>query len=204
MAKVKPIKDRVKAKVKDTKKKVKGKLKGAAVVALFASLFAAGCLDTAPASRATTATYRIDARVCLDEGVKSVTVNMPFTFGDGALASADSAGSTETQTATPTVDVRPDVNVNYAQGGGITNRGTGGSGGGTGGILESLTVESLSALKDFVVNKKTGKVTLKKKDGSTVTADCKDGDCTFSDGTTVTAEECADCELPGWVEEEAK
>lgn len=197
MAQVKPIKDRVKAKAKATKKKVKGKLKAPAAImaAMLVAALVGGCSTATPASRATTAHYRIE--FSFDESARNNTVNL--TLGDGALASADSAGSTETQTATPTVDVKPDVNVNYAQGGGITNRGTGGSGGASG-ILGSLTAESLSALKDFVVNKKTGKVTLKKKDGSTVTADCKDGDCTFSDGTTVTAEECADCELPGWVE----
>ena len=197
--KKKPVKEAVKAKAKAIKKRVKGKLKGAAAVALVSALaaVAGGCLDTAPASRATTATYKIEARVSMDEGVRSVTVNMPFTIGDGAIASADSAGSTETQTATPTVDVKPDINLNYAQGGGITNRGTGG---GSAGILESLTADSLKLLKSYVVGKKSGTVTLTKKDGTTVTADCKDGDCTFSDGTKVNAETCTDCGLPGWVE----
>ena len=194
MAKVKPIKDRVKAKAKATKKKVKGKLKAPAAVlaAMLVAALVGGCSTATPASRATTAHYRIE--FSFDESARNNTVNL--TLGDGALASADSAGSTETQTATPTVDVKPDVNVNYAQGGGITNRGTGGSGG----ILESLTADSLKLLKSYITEKKTGTVTLTKKDGTTVTADCKDGECTFSDGTKVNAETCADCELPGWVE----
>ena len=92
------------------------------------------------------------------------------------------------------MDIKPDVNVNYAQGGGITNRGTGGAkASGAAGIIESLAAEGLATLKDWIVNKKTGTVTLQKKDGTTVTADCKDGACTFSDGTTVTAEDCEDC-----------
>ena len=157
-----------------------------ALLALF------GCSTATPASRATTASYDITVKVCMDEGVKSSTVNVPFTFGDGALASADSTGSTETQTATPTLDIKPDVNVNYAQGGGITNRGKGGASGAAG-ILESLTAEGLSMLKDYVVNKKSGTITLAKKDGTTTTAECKDGTCTFSDGTTVTAEDCENC-----------
>ena len=193
-SKKKPLKERVKAKASDTKKKVKGKLKAPAAImaAMLVTVLASGCSTAQPASRATTATYTFK----FDFGERAKSVNITNTLGDGALASADSEGSTETQTATPTVDVKPDVNVNYAQGGGITNRGTGGSGG----ILESLTAESLSALKSYVKGKKTGKVTLKTKDGTTVTADCKDGDCTFSDGTKVNAETCADCELPGWVE----
>lgn len=192
--KAKSVKDKIKDKLAKTKDKVKSKLKGAATTgaAIGVMLFMVGCSSAQPASRATTASYEIGVSVCMDENVKSVTVNMPFTFGDGALASADSEGSTETQTATPTLDVKPDVNVNYAQGGGITNRGTGGASGASG-ILESLTADGLSMLKDYVVNKKSGTITLSKKDGTSVTAVCKDGVCTFSDGTAVTAEDCADC-----------
>ena len=185
-------KEKVKAKIAEAKKKIARKVKGCALLAL--SLLIVGCSTATPASRATSASYEINVKVCMDENVKSATVNVPFTFGDGALASADSSGSTETQTATPTLDIKPDVNVNYAQGGGITNRGTGGAkASGAAGILESLTAEGLAMLKDWVVNKKTGTVTLQKKDGTTVTADCKDGACTFSDGTTVTQQDCEDC-----------
>lgn len=164
------------------------------IVTVCALVALAGCSTATPASRATTANYEINVKVSVDESAKSTTVNVPFTFGDGALASADSSGSTETQTATPTLDIKPDVNVNYAQGGGITNRGTGGAkAAGAAGIIESLTAEGLSMLKDYVCNKKSGTVTLAKKDGTTVTADCKEGSCTFSDGTTVTAEDCESC-----------
>lgn len=183
-------KAKVKAKIEKAKKKIARKVKCCALLAL--ALLIVGCSTATPASRATSASYDISVKVCLDEGVKSATVNVPFTFGDGALASADSTGSTETQTATPTLDVKPDINVNYAQGGGITNRGTGGASGAAG-ILESLTAEGLSALKAAIANKTTGKITLQKKDGTTTTADCKDGTCTFSDGTTVTQQDCEDC-----------
>ena len=183
-------KAKVKAKIEKAKKKIARKVKCCALLAL--ALLIVGCSTATPASRATSASYDISVKVCLDEGVKSATVNVPFTFGDGALASADATGSTETQTATPTLDVKPDINVNYAQGGGITNRGTGGAkASGAAGILESLTAEELAMLKDYIVNKKSGTVTLSKKDGTTVTADCKDGACTFSDGTTVTASDVA-------------
>ena len=185
-------KEKVKAKIAEAKKKIARKVKGCALLAL--SLLIVGCSTATPASRATSASYEINVKVCMDEGVKSATVNVPFTFGDGALASADSSGSTETQTATPTLDIKPDVNVNYAQGGGITNRGTGGAkASGAAGIIESLTAEGLATLKDWITSKKTGTVTLQKKDGTTVTADCKDGACTFSDGTTVTQQDCEDC-----------
>ena len=166
----------------------------AIMAAILSLVLYEGCSTATPASRATSASYEINVKVCMDENVKSATVNVPFTFGDGALASADSSGSTETQTATPTLDIKPDINVNYAQGGGITNRGTGGAkASGAAGILESLTAEGLAMLKDYIVNKKSGTVTLSKKDGTTVTADCKDGSCTFQDGTTVTQQDCEDC-----------
>ena len=164
------------------------------IVTVCALVALVGCSTATPASRATTANYEITVKVNVDESAKSTTVNVPFTFGDGALASADSSGSTESQTATPTLDIKPDVNVNYAQGGGIMSRGTGGAkASGAAGILESLAAEGLAMLKDYVTNKKTGTVTLAKTDGTTVTADCKDGSCTFSDGTTVTAANCANC-----------
>lgn len=188
----KPVKDRIKAKAKETKAKVKAKIKASVAVmaAILSLVLYEGCSTATPASRATTAEYRIE--FSLGDAARSNTVT--FTFGDGALASADSSGSTETQTATPTLDIKPDVNVNYAQGGGITNRGTGGAKtSGAAGILESLTAEGLSMLKDYVTGKKTGTLTLQKKDGTTTTAECKDGTCTFADGTTVTSADCESC-----------
>ena len=215
-------KDKVKAKIAEAKKKIARKVKGCALLAL--SLLIVGCSTATPASRATTATVgdvsienkfeeiKGSPRGCAcgkscacgdsctcgkTEGktpTPMISIVSKITFGDMALASADSSGSTETQTATPTTDIKPDVNVNYAQGGGITNRGTGGAkASGAAGIIESLTAEGLAMLKDYIVNKKSGTVTLSKKDGTTVTADCKDGFCTFSDGTTVTQQDCEDC-----------
>ena len=187
-------KEKVKAKIAAAKKKIARKVKGSVAImaAILSLVLYEGCSTATPASRATSASYEINVKVCMDEGVKSATVNVPFTFGDGALASADSSGSTETQTATPTLDIKPDVDLNYAQGGGISTGG-GRAASGAAGIIETLTAEGLATLKDWVTNKKSGTVTLAKKDGSTVTAECKDGSCTFADGTVVTAEDCANC-----------
>ena len=186
----KPAKDRIKAKAKATKAKVKAKVKASVAImaAILSLVLYEGCSTATPASRATTASYEF--RFELGDGAKSVTINT--TLGDGALASADSAGSTETQTATPTTDIKPDVDLNYAQGGGISTGG-GRAASGAAGIIETLAAEGLATLKDWVTSKKSGTVTLQKKDGSTVTADCKDGVCTFADGTTVTAADCQNC-----------
>lgn len=204
------IKSKVKAKVAAKTGGIKGKVKGnvaakcgrgkTCAAVLMAALCTAmcGCLGTTTPSRSQTQTFD-HCTFHIRGGGAETNELARLEIGTQAMAIETSGTENQTVTPTQTTDVRPDVNLNYAQGGGITNRGTGGSGGASG-ILESLTAESLSALKDFVVNKKTGNVTLKKKDGSTVTANCVNGDCTFSDGSSVTAEECADCGLPGWVE----
>ena len=158
---MKTIKDRIKSKVKAKAKAVKAKLKGAkkCAVALAVAALAAGCMETQPASRATTASYRIDVTLKIDEGSKCGTVNMPFTLGDGALASADSAGSTETQTATPTMDVKPDVDVSVP-----VNK----SGGGAQSVGSVLGDAAAAAVKGLVGG----------KDATPSPAACADGSCT--------------------------
>ena len=135
----------------------------------------------------------VSNRIVTAEGTKDIPAVELFTQTQ-SLESSGSESFAQTATQTPTTDVKPDLTANYAQGGGITNRGTGGAkASGAAGIIESLAAEGLATLKDWIVNKKTGTVTLQKKDGTTVTADCKDGACTFSDGTTVTQQDCEDC-----------
>ena len=194
------VKAKVAAKTGGIKAKVKGKVaaqcgkcglgKTCAAV-LMAALCTAmcGCLGTTTPSRSQTLTFD---RCTFNIRGGGADTNELARLEIGTQAMAIETSGTENQTVTPTqtTDVRPDVNLNYAQGGGITNRGTGG---GSAGILESLTADSLKLLKSYVVGKKSGTVTLTKKDGTTVTADCKDGECTFQDGTKVNAETCTDC-----------
>ena len=121
-SKVKAKAAAVKAKAKGIKAKVKAKCKGGcAKCTTCASLIGvlllfAGCMDTNPASRATSnaiGDLEPTVKICIGENACSnaVSVVIRNTFGDGAIASADAAGSTETQTATPTMAVRPDVDV---------------------------------------------------------------------------------------------
>ena len=104
--------------------------------------------------------------------------------------SLESTGSTDTttqtNTQTPTTETKPDINVNYAQGGGITNRGTGAA---ASGFLESLTADSLVKLSEYLTGAKSGQVTVTKKDGTTETLTCEGGECTRADGTKI----CAAC-----------
>lgn len=175
----KPTKDKIKGKAKAIKQKVKGKLKGkkcAALVALFMCAALCGCLETTPASRATTANYRIDVTVKVDDGAKGNTFNLPFTIGDGALASADSAGSTETQTTTPTMDIKPDIDVRY-------NDAIAGATAASKTVLGSIG-DGIEAVLGLMQSKGKGTVTVTKTDGTSAIVSCKDGQCEF----------CKDCE----------
>lgn len=94
-----------KAALKTRLKKLKGKEAYASVCVVVAALLAVvGCSTATPASRYTAATYG-DINI-YGQGNR-------VTIGDGAFAQADSSGSTETQSATPTntTDVKPDVSV---------------------------------------------------------------------------------------------
>lgn len=177
---MKTIKDKIKAKAKATKEKVKGKLKGAkkakavAVVAV-AALALSGCLDTAPASRATSANYRIEIAVKVGDNARDNKFDLPFTIGDGALASADSAGSTETQTTTPTMDIKPDLDIKY-------NDAIAGATAASKTVLGSIG-EGLEAVLKLMQSKETGTVAVTKTDGTAATVKCENGQCEF----------CTDC-----------
>lgn len=213
-------KDKAKAKVAKAKAKIARKTKRgvAAVVAAFALAFLlAGCATSESAQPAKSQTLIADFEDCtiIIAGKVSLPVagtNQTITADGGELPtlelftqtqSLESTGSTDTfsptATQTPTTDVKPDITANYAQGGGITNRGTGGAAGtgGVAGIAEklaaTLTDEGLAALKSAIANKTNGTITLQKKDGTTTTATCADGTCTLADGTKVTAADCAAC-----------
>ena len=175
MGKNKPVKDKIKEKAAAVKAKLKGAKPAAAKCCILAALSLAlvGCLDTAPASRATTASYRIDVTLKIDESSKCGTVNMPFTLGDGALASADSAGSTETQTATPTLDIRTKIDARY-------NDAMAAASTTSKGVIDSLTEASANTVLSLMADKSTGTVEVQKKDGTTATVECKDGQCSFT------------------------
>jgi hypothetical protein len=154
----KPLKERVKGKVKAMKEKIKSKVKGAAKAAVALSLFAVvGCATSDPASRMTTARYGdIDVRIA--ENVHDVTVNV--TIGDGALASADSEGSTESITASPTNDVKPqtevDVPLNKASGAGTV-----------GSVLGDAAASAVRGMLEGRAGSST----------SSNASDCSDGSC---------------------------
>ena len=209
-------KAKAKAKIAKAKQKVARKTKRgsfAAVVAAFAFAFLfAGCATTDSQQPAKSMTQNNTFDGCVFVMANRATVSNGVVVAEGDTSNAlemftqtqslESTGTTDTfsQTATqtPTTDVKPDITANYAQGGGITNRSTGGgSAAGAAGVLEkllgSLTDEGVAALSSALTNKLNGTLTLQKKDGTTTTATCADGTCTFADGTKVTAEDCENC-----------
>ena len=171
----KPTKDRVKEKaaaVKAKAKSVKGRMKAAAkcAVAFALLLVFAGCATSDPASRLTKAEYG-DIKVCVEENVRDVTVNI--TIGDGAIASADSAGSTESITASPTNDVKPDTNIEVP-----VNK----SGGGAQSVGSVLGDAVASGIKGMFSDSSKADTTAQTNATSTATAqkseNCADGSCT--------------------------
>lgn len=151
------IKESVKAKAKSTKAKVKSKLKKvSACVAIL--LVVCGCATSEPASRATTARYG-DIVVRIGEGAKGNKVTL--TIGDGALASADSSGSTETMTSSPTNEVKPDIDVSVP----VNKAGAAQS-------VGSVLGDAVASLVSGIVSKKTDS-----SNGSS--ADCTDGSCSY-------------------------
>ena len=216
MGKTTKGKDKAARKTAAAKRKIARKCKGGRVAAIVAAsalaATLAGCAtaDSAQPAKSQTQENRFDGCTFVMAAKTTISNGVIVAEGEAAPAlemftqtqSLESTGSTDTfgqaSTQTPTTDVKPDVNVNYAQGGGIANRGTGGGAKETGaaGVLERLAAtlsdEGLAALKSAIANKTDGTVTLQKKDGTTTTATCKDGTCTFEDGTTVTEADYAD------------
>lgn len=176
---MKDIKAKVSAKVSAAKAKVKAKVgkpvKAAkCAVILLALASVVGCMDTNPASRATSSADKVGDFDFRMEGCSNCHFAVNFTKGDSALASADSSGSTETQTASPTqsTDVSPKTDVNT-------------TGGRSAGVLET----AISAGANWLMSpSKSNSATPAAKSSA-----CADGSCApCTDGS---CSKCADCEL---------
>lgn len=168
----------VKEKIAAMKKKVKGKIaklkgKGASVAVIALALLAVfGCLDTNPASRATSASVtKPSVGVSVGSCASNVVVTAYIHIQDIGQASADSEGSTETQTTTPTMDIKPDINVRY-------NDAIAGATAASKTVLGSIG-DGIEAVLQLMQSKSTGTVQVQKTDGTTATVECADGQCSF-------------------------
>lgn len=162
-------KDKVKAKLAEAKKKIARKVKGACVLAF--ALILVGCQQTPQASRATSAAYgdlEPCVKVVIDEGACNNNISVPvsITLGDGALASADSSGSTESQTLTPTQDIKPNLDVRYNDQVKAAS-----------GALETLLGGGAGVIAQWLAAPGKNTVTVTGADGTVRTAECVDGSC---------------------------
>ena len=168
--------EKVTKKIAEKKAKIKGKF---ALIAFALSLgvIATGCATADPSSRSTSGTYgdtEPSVKVVFEKGShnNTATITMPITMGDAAVASADSSGSTESMTATPTntTDIKPQTDVNT-------------TGGRSAGVLESL----IGAFGTWLTTP-SGKEAV----GATAPADCTGGDCKDGNCSPCTDGSCSD------------
>ena len=177
-------KEKVKAKIAKAKAKINRKAKGmCACIAAFALAFVCGCMTPEQASRSTNATYGdMEAKVATDIGEKAhnnaVTVDIKVTIGDGAIASADSSGSTESQTQTPTFDISPKTDLRY-------NDAIAGASVASKNELSDIVGTGKDAVLAMMAAKQSGTVKVQKTDGTEAVVECKDGQCSFCEDCVV-------------------
>lgn len=180
---MKDIKAKVSAKVSAAKAKVKAKVGKAGkaakcTVILLALASVVGCMDTNPASRATSSADKLGDITVKFENCSNCTGTVNYTKGDSALASADSSGSTETQTLSPTqkTDVSPKTDVNT-------------TGGRSAGVLESAIQAGVNWLMSPSSSSKSEAAT----PAATTAAPCADGTCTDGSCAPCTDGSCSRC-----------
>ena len=174
------IKERVKAKAKAVKDRLKGTSKKASAIAVAFALGAlvTGCMTPEQASRSTSGTVGdVEPTVKIELGggcsSNSVSVVIHNTFGDGAIASADSDGSTESQTQTPTFDISPKTDLRYndaLSAASVTSKG----------ILETLADTGVKKVLAMMESGGSGTVTVNKLDGTQAVVTCENGQCVAS------------------------
>ncbi len=171
ITKKKPVKESVKAKAKAVKQKVKGikaRVKGkfgkscAVVAALALAHIVCGCSTADPASRSnenSVGDIEPSVKIVLENSSSNVVnVTVPIKLSDGLMASADSKGSTETQTATATTDVKPQTDLRY-------NDALAAASTTSKGILETLTTTGMNKVLALMQSGGSGTVTVEKAAG---------------------------------------
>jgi hypothetical protein len=155
--------------------KGKGKKCAKCVALLFALSVFAGCLTPNQASRGTSnenGDFEPSVDVTVNGSSNTVSVVIRGTYGDGAIASADSSGSTESQTQTPTFDISPKTDVRY-------NDALAAASTASKGVLETLTTAGANTVLSLMADKATGTVKVEKTDGGTATVRCENGQCSL-------------------------
>lgn len=176
--------EKVTKKIAEKKAKIKGKF---ALIAFALSLgvIATGCATSDPSSRSTSGTYgdtEPSVKVVFEKGShnNTATITMPITMGDAAVASADSSGSTESMTATPTntTDIKPKTDVNT-------------TGGRSAGVLESL----IGAFGTWLATPSGKEAVSATAPANGTGGDCKDGNCSPCTDGSCSDGSCSECTL---------
>lgn len=176
--------EKVTKKIAEKKAKIKGKF---ALVAFALSLgvIATGCATSDPSSRSTSGTYgdtEPSVKIVFEKGShnNTATITMPVTIGDAAVASADSSGSTESMTATPTntTDIKPKTDVNT-------------TGGRSAGVLESL----IGAFGTWLTTPSGKDAVSATAPANSTGGDCKDGNCSPCTDGSCSDGSCSECTL---------
>ena len=171
-------KAKMNAKMAAKKKKIGKAAKVVAVLALV--LAVAGCF-TDPKSRANQSevgdqkpavTVSIGERACNN----TLNFRMPTTVGDVGYQAADSAGSTENQTANPSWTFPIKVDARYND---VLAKATDA----TKATLSSLG-GNLGAVLDALVSGESKTVEVTKSDGTAATVKCENGQCSFCEDCT--------------------
>lgn len=184
-------KDKAKAKIAAAKRKVARKTKNAcAILAAFAlATVLVGCAtsDSAQPAKSQTQENRFDDCIFVMASKATISNGVIVAKGEAAPAlemftqtqSLESSGTesfAQTSTQTPTTDVKPDIDVHYND---ALKNATDASKG----VLETLVSTSANKVLEMMASKETGTVEVTKKDGTTATVECKDGQCAV----------CTDC-----------
>ena len=176
--------EKVTKKIAEKKAKIKGKF---ALIAFALSLgvIATGCATADPSSRSTSGTYgdtEPSVRVVFEKGShnNTATITVPITMGDAAVASADSSGSTESMTATPTntTDIKPKTDVNT-------------TGGRSAGVLETL----IGAFGTWLTTPSGKDAVSATAPANSTGGDCKDGNCSPCTDGSCSDGSCSECTL---------
>lgn len=167
--KVKDIKSKVATKVAKGKAKVTEKCRhtrkaagAAAVTAMLLALI--GCATSEPASRLTKGG---ETRIEIAGSNHKITM----TIDSSVASSSDSKGSTETVHANPTNSTSVPISVRYNDA--LKTATTA-----TASTLSQIG-SGLGAVLDMLLNKGTGTVAVTKKDGTSATVKCENGQCEF-------------------------
>ena len=117
------------------------------------------------------------ARTTVSNGVVVAEADVsPYAVELFTQTQANEGSETISPTATPTLDIKPDINVHYND---ALKTATDASKG----VLESLSEASCKAVLGLMSSKQSGVLDVERSDGTAAKVKCEDGQCSF----------CTDC-----------